>query len=60
MPSFLMRLFSSKLPAKTKRSKIITALAGFVMRSQFDLNQRKLMRFVGYNSNNVKFYRKIS
>ena len=55
-----MRLFSSKLPAKTKGSKTVTVLARFVMRSQFDLNQRKLMKLIGYNSNKVKFFRKIS
>ncbi len=36
------------------------ALAGFLPRLQFDLNQRLVSGFLGYNSNKVKFCRKIS
>jgi len=41
-------------------SNAIIILAGFIKRSQFDLNQRQLMLFLVYNSKNVKFYGKIS
>jgi len=55
-----MRFLSYKLPAKAKGSKAIIALAGFIKRSQFDLNQRLFMFFLAFNSTNVKYYRKIS
>ena len=45
MPSLLMRFLSYKLPAKTEGTKAAIVLAGFIKRSQFDLNQRNWYYF---------------